>query len=183
MGDKKFKRYTKRKSQRSKANNLKNARARKRTNVDDSDSDNNSVRNPKIRKKTNVDNAPQCKHNTEDSDSVNNPKIRKKTNIDNAPQGKDNNNSVCRKNQADILKEYTQSLIGDEQYEQYLEKKRVRRPSILFVPDPVVPDVDNVPQDYFNLLTEEDITTHDRLLMQINTQWENIPGELYFFKL
>ena len=179
MGDTKKTRYHKRQRYRSRANNCKNAR----------------VRNPNFCKKTNVDNAPQYKHNTEDSDSVN-PKIRKRTNIDNAPQGKDNNNSVCRKNQADrlkeysrknqadILKEYTQSLIG-EQYEQYLEKKRVRRPSI-FVPDPVVPDVNNVNQEYYPLITdpsEEDINTHDRLMMNINTQWQNIPGELYYFKL
>ena len=71
------------------------------------------VRNPNFCKKTNVDNAPQCKHNTEDSDSVNNPKIRKRTNI------------------TDILKEYTQSLIG-EQYEQYLEKKGLEDPVFLF---------------------------------------------------
>ena len=75
-------------------------------------------------------------------------------------------------------------MIG-EQYEQYLEKKRVRRPSI-FVPDPVVPDVNNVNQEYYPLITdpsEEDINTHDRLMMNINTQWQNIPGELYYFKL
>ena len=83
-----------------------------------------------------------------------------------------------------ILISDTNHFIGE-----YLKTWVRRRPSVLFIPDaepvleaPVLPDVDH-DLDYLSLLhddvSEEQIAQHDRLLMTVNTNWENISGELY----
>ena len=103
--------------------------------------------------------------------------VRQRTNVD--------HDSVKKRSQVNILISDTNHFIGE-----YLKTRVRRRPSVLFIPDaepvleaPVLPDADHGPQDYLTLLhdaiSEEQISQHDRLLMTVNTNWENIPGELY----
>ena len=149
----------KKQTKRAKQNNLRSAR---------------SVLCDRIRKMTNVDNYAHKDKHTENSDSVR-KQVRQRTN--------DSVNSVKKRSHVDILISESNNFIGE-----YL-KPRVRRPSALFIPDaepvleaPVLPDVDH-DLDYFSLLhddvSEEQIAQHDRLLMTVNTNWENISGELY----
>ena len=112
-------------------------------------------------------NAPQVKkhlNNTEDSDSVNN------NNSDSA--------KIWKRTNSEILISGISYIIGNNCLD---IGDRVRRPNV-YLPDP-----DPLPQDSADplqdTLPQSDITEHDKLLMQINTHSENIPGELYYFKL
>ena len=115
--------------------------------------------------------------NNSDSDSV------RANNTNNSDRANNTNNSdsakIWKRTNSEILISGISYIIGNNCLD---IGDRVRRPNVLYLPDP-----DPLPQDSADplqdTLPQSDITEHDKLLMQINTHSENIPGELYYFKL
>ena len=107
-------------------------------------------------------------NNTNNSDSV------RANNTNNSDSAK-----IWKRTNSEILISGISYIIGNNCLD---IGDRVRRPNVLYLPDP-----DPLPQDSADplqdTLPQSDITEHDKLLMQINTHSENIPGELYYFKL
>ena len=121
-------------------------------------SDSDSVRAANNTNTNNSDSVRAANNNTNNSDSV-----RAENNTNNSDSCK-----IRKRTNSEILVSDTSIFVGSN----YLEiGPRVRRPNVLYLPEPEELPSDQFPQDCE--------TDYDNLLMQMNTQWENIPGELY----